>query len=81
MTQFLINISLQITPKCLFEILSSLEKDIPDCLDILALVEASKPLKPLVSMESIGTWKTTYVRRFKIKKESHYIDNPINATF
>ncbi|CAB4005474.1 Hypothetical predicted protein, partial [Paramuricea clavata] len=38
-----------ILPKCLFAILSSLEKDVPDSLDILALVEVNKPLKPLDS--------------------------------
>lgn len=43
-------IAFQILPKCLFAILSSLEKDVPDSLDILALVEANKPLKPLVSI-------------------------------
>ena len=45
------HIAFQILPKCLFAILSSLEKDIPDSLDILALVEANKPLKPLVNVE------------------------------
>jgi hypothetical protein len=47
----IVHIAFQILPKCLFAILSSLEKDVPDSLDILALVEANKPLKPLVSME------------------------------
>ena len=48
---FMVNtsfISVQIPSKCLFTLLASLDRPSPDNLEILELIKAEKPLKPLV---------------------------------
>jgi len=42
----------QIPPKCLFTLLTSLDKPSPDSLEVLDLVRAEKPLKPTVRIQT-----------------------------
>lgn len=48
----------QIPPKCLFTLLASLDRPSPDNLEVLDLVRAEKPLKPMVRKREAVMLKT-----------------------
>lgn len=44
----------QVDPEALFHLILALEKNIPDQLDILEMVDGDKPLLPLVGISSVS---------------------------